>query len=96
MKKLLLVGLAALVLAAIPIKMQSPVMHQTDTTTQVTQQRSNDVSTTMPTNVALQSPITTADAQAEWVINGQVQWLIPFWYTLEEAVCTYMIAWCDY
>lgn len=33
-------------------------------------------------------------AHADWVINGQVQTLIPFWYTLEEAVCAYMISWC--
>lgn len=28
----------------------------------------------------------------DWVINGEVQMFIPFWYTLQEAVCRYMIS----
>ncbi|MEK7637204.1 MAG: hypothetical protein AAB402_02295 [Patescibacteria group bacterium] len=31
-------------------------------------------------------------ALADWDINGEVQVFIPFWYTLQEAVCRYMIS----
>ena len=39
-------------------------------------------------------PLLATKAYPDWVINGEVQVLIPFWYTLEEAICRYMIAWC--
>lgn len=32
-------------------------------------------------------------ARAEWIINGQVT-MLPIWYTLEEALCHYMIGVC--
>ncbi len=31
-------------------------------------------------------------ALADWDINGEVQVFIPFWYTLQEAICRYMIS----
>lgn len=33
--------------------------------------------------------VNAAAARADWYINGQWQPLIPFWFTLEEAIMAY-------
>lgn len=48
---------------------------------------------TMVTGAAAVTVLATQKALADdWVINGDVQMFIPFWYTLQEAICRYMIS----
>lgn len=48
---------------------------------------------TMVAGAAAVTVLATQKVRADdWVINGDVQMFIPFWYTLQEAICRYMIS----